>query len=768
MGNAVFCRVDKEAGAECNTNRPSSQQRLLAKCPRHQTTLKPHPRDEAKVVWGTTPAHAYGRGGRSPEQQQQRQNGLSSFTGISPVELSSMSSSIPLIPELERASATPQLEWLQSSLPPSVSDPNLEPPHEYTVDFGTVLSDARPDRIAAAPHADGSTESSSRSSYFTPSISGLEMPPDLGFAANLERVASPELRAPPSDSPTPVHPPLLSASPVESLQWDDVVLPAAALPVTVVNPTVPVAPSPYLPFARNASTGTKKLTGNWCSSDSKSASRRRGVTKTQKESMCGSPANPTQPQQHRRPLRQVAPLQSVQEVKPTDAVTSSAAHTGSKGHPPDTLPRRRLTDKSGASDLMPPPLESAGALGAKAAAKAAYTGNSPIAGSHRSQLPLLPKHLPRYGEKALTGGDANGAETANSRGGAQSRASPRNALVARKMDEESGAATPPSGAPALPPPPDDNVSSLQGCTEQGFARLPLLKETRTSVTAMKPTQAQSTRQTTQSATNGDVRNNSASYEPSWRLTSDEDDTIPQLKFTARGEAAPSSPMRTKWQTATAATTANQNRASTFSAPISDEALPHSALRGTMKLESLTLSEGGVRQDAASTTHLQVSAQHENAPSRLHAANCMGVRMTEKTQDSLLSGPAPSSPSLFQQVGAAPQSCSRSDDGSESPSEDKERPSGDGECLPRPQNVCDLTPNLGASHRVNSILKKTSSYRSLNGSPVERALPAVGSVSFLLCEQEASLALVSRQGVFKAVSHHAKPRQREDHRLFQDA
>ncbi|AYU81432.1 hypothetical protein, unknown function [Leishmania donovani] len=766
MGNAVFCRADKEAGTECSTHGQIGQQRLLEKCPRRQKTLKPHLYDEAKAVWSTTPARADGRGGRSPEQQrQQQQNDLSSFTGISPVELSSVSTSISLIPDCGCASATPQLEWLQSSLPPSVSDPNLEPPHEYTVDFDTLSSDARPDRIAAAPHVGGSTESSSRSSYFTLSMSGLEMPPDLGFAAHLERVASPELRAPPSNSPTPVQPPLLAASPAERPHWNDAMLPAAALPVTAVSPTVPVAPSPYSPFARNASTGPKKPTGNWCSSDSESASPRREAPKMQKEPMNGSPTHPTQSQPHRRPFRQVTPLQAVHEVKSTDAVTSSAAHKGSKGHPQDTLPRRRLTDKGGASALILPPLDGAGALSAKAAAKAAYTGSSSIAGLHGSQPPLVPKDLLCYRENTLTGGGAYRAKTANNRGCAQSSASPRCALVARKMDEASAAATPPSGAPALPLPPNGDVSSLQGCAEQGSARLPLVKGASASFTAMKPVQANATQQTTQSGTNGGVCDNPASYQPPWHVAPDEDDAITQLKFTAHAAATSSSLMRANWQTATAATTANQSHASTSSVSISKEAHPHSALRDTMKRRSLTLTERGARQDAASTAHLQVSGQGASAPSRLPSANCMEVRTTEKAQDSLVSAPVPFSPSL-RQVGAGEQCCSRSDDGSESPGEDKERPSGDGECLPRSQSVCDLPPNLGASHRVNSILKKTSSYRSLNGSPVERTLPAVGSVSFLLCEQEASLAMVSRQGVFKAVSHHAKPRQKEDHRLFE--
>lgn len=766
MGNAVFCVAENEAGTECNTHRQTSQQRLLAKCPRRQTTLKPHLCDEAKAVWGTTPARAYGRGGRSPELQQQQQNDLSSCTGISAVELSSVSTSISLIPDLGRASATPQLEWLQSSLPPSVSDPNLEPPHEYAVDFDTLSSDARPDRIAAASHVGGPTESSSHSSYFTPNMSGFEMPPDLGFAAHLERFASPELRASPSDSPTPVQRPLLAVSPVENPHWDGAMLPAAALPVTAVSPTVPVAPSPYSPFAQNASTGPKKPTGNWCSPDSESANPRRKAPKMQKEPMHESPTHPTQSQPHRRPFRQVTPMQAVHEVKPTDAVTFSAAHKGSKGHPQDTLPRRCLTDKGGTSALMLPPLDDAGALCVKAAANAAYTGNASVAGLHGSQPPLVPKDLLRYRENTLTGcGDAYGAKTANNREGAQSRESPRCALVARKMDEASATATLPSGASALPLPPNGGVSSRQGCTEQGFARLPLVKGASASSTALKPVQVNATQETAQSATNGGVRDNPASHQPPWHVTPDEDDAIPQLKFTAGGAAASSSLTRANWPTATAARTANQNHASTSSVPISNEAHPLSALRGTMKRGSLTLTEGGVRQDTAGTAHVHVSAQGANTPSRLHPANCMEVRTRETAQDSLLSALVPLSRSL-RQVGAGEQCCSRSDDGNESPGEDKERSSDDGECLPRSQSVCDLPPNLGASHRVNSILKKTSSYRSLNGTPLERTLPAVGSVSFLLCEQEASLAMVSRQGVFKAVSHHAKPRQKEDHRLFE--
>ncbi|KAK7195340.1 hypothetical protein NESM_000460500 [Novymonas esmeraldas] len=86
---------------------------------------------------------------------------------------------------------------------------------------------------------------------------------------------------------------------------------------------------------------------------------------------------------------------------------------------------------------------------------------------------------------------------------------------------------------------------------------------------------------------------------------------------------------------------------------------------------------------------------------------------------------------------------------------------------RVSSTNDGAPNLHSSGRTSSILRKASSYRSRNGSPLERTLPTIGSVSFLLCEQEAALAMVSRQGVSKAVSRRGRPHKRGDSTVLED-
>lgn len=104
-----------------------------------------------------------------------------------------------------------------------------------------------------------------------------------------------------------------------------------------------------------------------------------------------------------------------------------------------------------------------------------------------------------------------------------------------------------------------------------------------------------------------------------------------------------------------------------------------------------------------------------------------------------------------------------------PVEDRQRPRSGGDGYPegweprtsperRSSNRNELTesiPNLDATKRVSSILKKTSSYRSRNGSFLDRPLQSVASVSFLLCEQEAEVAMVSRQDMAKAVTRRSR-------------
>ncbi|CAM42665.2 hypothetical protein, unknown function [Leishmania braziliensis MHOM/BR/75/M2904] len=766
MGNAVVCSSGGEAKNECNKLPQSGQ---LTERPRQPTTPTPYFDHEKGVRCDTTFVDGYERIGFSP--QHQRSTRFSS-TGVSPAELCSLSGSTPTTSELERQSVTPQMEWSQS-LSYTVSLTSVDSQHDYIVDLDALSSHLRSDRSTEVQHADRSTESSTRSSHVTLSDSGLELTPEIYFTDHAEYAAVTERQAPRLDPTTLISPPPLTESPVKSPHWDDVLLlliptptpsdlkPAGTPAVTAESPAAPAAPSPCAPFSRNAKTTTRKPPDDGRSPDSKCASSRRESTDTLREPMRGPPAPPMHLLEQSLPFSQVRALHAVKEVKPTRSPTSSAASKGTKGHSPEVLPRQCITNSSATFALTPPPHVAVMAASAKAAAKTADTSNSSITGSPGSQPPALSWSLIRRRKNRLSGGKTIVPEATNDCWAAGRSTSPRHTPAAHEVGHTSAAGTLLSGTSGLPSSPAADGLRTRGRGNQDLASLATGTGTSASSTTMKPTPKHTNRCTSRGAVNDGVRESLVASQLPRSTMSDDDDGVLPLKFAVCGVATVPSPQRTEWQTATAQTTANHSPALTSTVVTSTEAAPHSPKRS-----ALTLTEGGGLPDAIAKAHLQASNPSAKAQSLLHADNCMGGRKREKLQNSLSSASLHSPPSP-RQGGSGEQRCRRFHNESESPGERMARSSHDDQNSPRHSNMGDSMPNLGVSCRVDSILKKTSSYRSRNGSLVERTLPAVGSVSFLLCKQEAALALVSRQGVSKAVSRHAKPLHKENLQLLED-
>ncbi|XQJ29431.1 hypothetical protein NXY56_005481 [Leishmania guyanensis] len=647
------------------------------------------------------------------------------------------------------------MEWSQ---PLSYTDSltSVDSQHDYIVDLDALSSHLRSDKSTEAQHADRSTESSTRSSHVTLSDSGLELTPEIYFTDHAEYAAVTERQAPRLDPTTLISPPPLAESPVKSPNWDDVLLlltptptpsdlqPAGAPAVTAESPAAPAAPSPFAPFSRNAKTTTRKPPDDGRSPDSKCASPRRESTDALREPMRGPPAPPMQLLEQSLPFSQVRALHAVKEVRPTRSPISSAAPKGTKGHSPEVLPRQCITNRSATFALTPPPRVAVMAASAKVAAKTADTNNSSITGSPGSQPPALSWSLIRRSKNRLSGGKTIVPEATNDCWAAGRSTSPRHTPAAHEVGHTSAAGTLLSGTSGLPSSPAADGLRTRGRSNQDLASLTTRTGISASSTTMKPTPKHTTRCTSRGSANGGVRESLVASQLPRSTMSDGDDGVLPLKLAVCGVATLPSPQRMEWQTTT-----NQSLASTSAVVISAEAAPHSPKRS-----ALTLAEGGGLPDVIAKAHLHASNSSANAQSLLHADNCIGGRKREKLQNSLSSTSIHSPPSP-RQGGSGEQRCRRLHNESESPGERMARSSHDDQSSPRHSNM------------VDSILKKSSSYRSRNGSLVERTLPAVGSVSFLLCKQEAALALVSRQGVSKAVSRHAKPLHKENLQLLED-
>ncbi|CAJ1011017.1 hypothetical protein Q4I28_006331 [Leishmania naiffi] len=761
MGNAVVCSSGGEAKNECNRLPQSGQ---LTVRPRQPTTPTPYLDHEKGVRCDTTSVDGCERMGFSP--QHQRSTRFSS-TGVSPAELCSPSGSTPTTSELERQSVTPQMEWSQS-LSYTDSLTSVDSQHDYIVDLDALSSHLRSGKSTEAQHADRSTESSTRSSHVTLSDSGLELTPEIYFTDHAEYAAVTERQAPRLDPTTLTSPPPLAESPIKSPNWDDVLLlltptptpsdlqPAGTPAVTAESPAAPAAPSLCAPFSRNAKTTTRKPPDDGRNPDSKCASPRRESTDALREPMRGPPAPPMQLLQQSLPFSQVRALHAVKEVKPTRSPISSAAPKGTKDHSPEVLPRQCITNRSATFALTPPPRVAVMAASAKAAEKTADTNNSSITGSPGSQPPALSWSLIRRSKNRLSGGKTIVPEATNDCWAAGRSTSPRHTPAAHEVGHTSAAGTLLSGTSGLPSSPAADGLRTRGRSNQDLASLATGTGTSASSTTMKPTPKHTTRCTSRGSANGGVRESLVASQLPRSTMSDGEDGVLPLKFAVCGVATLPSPQRMKWQTTT-----NQSLASTSTVVISAEAAPHSPKRS-----ALTLAEGGGLPDAIAKAYLHASNSSANAQSLLHADNCIGGRKREKLQNSLSSTSLHSPPST-RQGGSGEQRCRRLHNESENPGERMARSSQDDQNSPRHSNMGDSMPNLGVSCRVDSILKKSSSYRSRNGSLMERTLPAVGSVSFLLCKQEAALALVSRQGVSKAVSRHAKPLHKENLQLLED-
>ncbi|GET91225.1 hypothetical protein, unknown function [Leishmania tarentolae] len=736
MGNAAVCSLVNKVEPRCHTRRQSNQPASLATSPRSQM-MSPHPPESPKSALGTSPRHPFGRQYRTPQQENCR----ISFIGSPPVDWSNVSLSHSPPSDPGRSSPTPPLELSAASLIPSVGHCNLEGLHDYSVDMDVFLSKVLSGRIAAEAHADESSESSNSSSYFTPSLNELEMLPDPSFAAPLQHFTSSNTREPLSDPPTPLQAPLPAMSRDESPCRGEVAFLSAGQPVAAVSATHPVTPGFDSSSTQHTSTRTKTATGTLSSSVRMSSSSRRGAAKT-KTPFHRSGATATRSPRQRRPSKQVTPLQATHEMKPTHEATPSRNHESFHDPPQGTLPRQSLTHKYDASPPTLLPLTNA-------AASTARTGGSSIAGSNRPQGPAPPAHLVNYREYMLTRRDVKRAEAANNRRGFQSSSPMRNALSARKNGEMNEAASLPNGAPTLLLSPTNNVRRSQVCTGRNLAESPGMKGGDASSATMNRTPTPATKNYTQSTTNGCLPNNPASSHVSASLRSGEEDAVQEEMFIARGAAASFSPTNARGRMPTEVTTAKQHHAPVPLVSGVQGERPSSASRGAMNSGSLTFTDGNAIWSVPSGTRVPMSVQGANGQNPLHAA--------QPRQEAFFSATLPPDPSPPQDIRQRRRSYA--DARSQNRSDDT-RPSGKGECLPHTSNELYSIPVTGAPTRVNSILKKNSSYRSLTGSPVERTLPSARSVSFLLCEQEASLAMVSRQDMFKAVMHHEKPRPKE--------
>ncbi|KAG5472111.1 hypothetical protein CUR178_02783 [Leishmania enriettii] len=753
MGNAVVCGLDREVRNECTSRRKSGQEAKLTERPRHPEAAAPHLRPSTKMRSDTVTVDAYGKIACSAEQQLN----LRSSTGVSHAVLCGLSGSTPAIAEFGRTSATPPLEPWQSLLPHTDSFLHVDPQHDYVIDLEAWPSHAWPDSIAAAPRDDESAEPSGHSSSLSLSSSEFDLPSDLHVAECLEYVVTTEQQAPLSDSPTPVPPPRPSARPVESPVWGALMLPrllptplltaskSVAEPAfAVVSSTAPVALSPC-PFPPGGTgTGPAESKAGQCNPDGNSAAS-ASETKTPWEPMHAPPSPLVQPEQHRPALREAQTLGSGHEAKSAHRVTSSALRTESKDSLPNASPPRRMTDMGATAALAPPPLVAVG------------TGGSPMLNSPGSKPPALSRSFIR-GEKRTSGSSVKGTETENDRGITRSSTSPWDVFAAYEAYLISAAGAPPIGLPDLSSLPDRNGLGSEPRAGQGRAKQPTFSGFGASLMTAKSMQKETARHVLESTADGGVGERPTASQSPQRMAPLKDD-IAKPKSGVCGAVA-SSPQPTESKTTTAATAANQRHALASSVAVPVAAQPRSSRRGTGKGGALTSTGGGGVSDTACSAHLEASKQGASAQRRLHACDCTGVHKMVNAQDSLFPDPVPS-PAASPPGGGGKQRHHGSKGGSESSEEDMERSSSDGLNVSRNTNPSDSMPSLGGSKRTNSILKKTSSYRSRNGSPVARTLPVMGSVSFLLCEQEAALAMVSRQGVSKAVSRHAKPRYKDD-------
>ncbi|KAG5495957.1 hypothetical protein JIQ42_02837 [Leishmania sp. Namibia] len=754
MGNAVVCGLDREVRNEYTNRRESGQEAKLTERRRHPEAAAPHLRPSTKMRPDTVTVDAYGKIGCSVEQQLN----LRSSTGVSHAMLCGLSGSTPAIAEFGRASATPPLEPWQSLLPHTDSFLHVDPQHDYVIDLETWPSHAWPDSIAAAPRDDESAEPSGHSSCLSLSSNEFDLPADFYVAECLEYVVATEQQAPLSDPPTPVPPPRPSVRPVESPVWDALMLPrllptplltaskpAAEPAFTAVSSTAPVAPSPYPFLPGGTGTGAAEPKAGQCNPDGDSAAS-GSETKTPWEPMHAPPSPLAQPEQHRPALGEVQALGSGHEAKSAHRVTSSARQKESKGCLPKASAPRRMTDMGATAVLAPPPLVAVG------------TGGSPMVKPPGSKPPVLLRSFIR-GEKRPSGSSVKGAKTENNRGATRSSTSPWDVFAAYEAYLISAAGAPPIGLPDLSSLPDRNGLGSEPRAGQDRAKQPTVSGFGASSMTAKSMQKETARHVLESTSNGGVGERPMASQSPQRMAPRRDD-IAKPKSGVCGAVASSSPRPTKSKTTTAATATNQRHAFTSSVAVPVGTQPPSSRRGTGKGGALTSTGGGGVADAACSAHLEASKQGASAQRRLHACDCTGVHKMENAQDSLFPAPVPS-PVSSPPGGGGKQRRHGSKDGSESSDEVMERSSGDGLNVSRNTNPRDSMPSLGGSKRTNSILKKTSSYRSRNGSPVVRTLPVMGSVSFLLCEQEAALAMVSRQGVSKAVSRHAKPRHKDD-------